>query len=149
MLEYMQLALELAREAAERGEVPVGAVVVRDDDGAVIGRGYNMREERQSPAAHAEMIAIEDAAKTIGSWRLCGCTLYVTLEPCPMCMGAIINARIGKVVFGAFDKAAGCCGSVVNMAKLDFQSKPELLGGIMEDECAVMLGEFFRELRQN
>ena len=144
--EYMTLCIELAKKAAEKGECPVGAIVV-DKDGRIIGEGYNMRETEQMPTAHAEIIAIEQAAKAMNSWRLTECTLYVTLEPCPMCAGAIINARISTLVFGAYDLKAGCIDSVVRLCDIPLDNKPEIYGGIYEDECLSLLREFFGNLR--
>lgn len=145
---YMKKALELARIAAEQGEVPVGAVVVKKSSGEIIGRGFNRREYGRSPLTHAEIIAIDEASRRLGGWRLIDCELFVTLEPCPMCAGAMINSRIERVVFGAFDPKAGSCGSVVNLFELPYNHKPELKGGVLEAECAGILSEFFRELRQ-
>jgi tRNA(adenine34) deaminase len=145
---YMKKALELARIAAEQGEVPVGAVVVKKSSGEIIGRGFNRREYGRSPLTHAEIIAIDEASRRLGGWRLIDCELFVTLEPCPMCAGAMINSRIERVVFGAFDPKAGSCGSVVNLFELPYNHKPELVGGVLEAECAGILSEFFRELRQ-
>lgn len=145
---YMKKALELARIAAEQGEVPVGAVVVKKSSGEIIGRGFNRREYGRSPLTHAEIIAIDEASRRLGGWRLIDCELFVTLEPCPMCAGAMINSRIERVVFGAFDPKAGSCGSVVNLFELPYNHKPELVGGVLESECAGILSEFFRELRQ-
>ena len=145
MIKYMKEALRLAQCAAQNGEVPVGAVIVKDSE--IIATGANRRESDKSPTAHAEILAIQEASKALGSWRLDGCTLYVTLEPCPMCMGAIINSRIGKVVFGAFDLKAGACGSVVNLNKYAFNHHPEVIGGIMEDECGEILTDFFKKIR--
>ena len=144
---YMERALALAKTAAEKGEIPVGAVVVRD--GEIIGEGYNRREELKSPSAHAEIIALEAAAKCLGDWRLSDCSLYVTLEPCPMCAGAIINARIKEVVFGAFDKRQGSASpdSVVNLFSLGFDQRVEVFGGIKETECKALLSEFFESKR--
>lgn len=142
-------ALELARYAATLGEAPIGAVVVKKSSGEIIGRGYNRREIDKSPLAHAEIMALDEASKTLGGWRVVDSVLYVTLEPCPMCAGAIINSRIDKVVYGASDKKAGSCGSVVNLFELDYNHKPELLGGVLESECAGVLSEFFKELRKN
>ena len=142
-------ALELARYAATLGEAPIGAVVVKKSSGEIIGRGYNRREVDKSPLAHAEIMALDEASKTLGGWRVVDSVLYVTLEPCPMCAGAIINSRIDRVVYGASDKKAGSCGSVVNLFELDYNHKPELLGGVLEDECAGVLSEFFKELRKN
>lgn len=145
MIKYMKEALRLAQCAAQNGEVPVGAVIVKD--GEIIATGANRRESDKSPTAHAEILAIQEASKALGSWRLDGCALYVTLEPCPMCMGAIINSRIEKVVFGAFDLKAGACGSVVNLNKYAFNHHPEVIGGIMEDECGEILTDFFKKIR--
>lgn len=147
--EYMLEALKLARYAASLGEAPIGAVVVKKSSGEIIGRGYNRREADKSPLAHAEIMALDEASRTLGGWRVVDSVLYVTLEPCPMCAGAIINSRIDRVVFGASDKKAGSCGSVVNLFELDYNHKPELLGGVLEDECAGVLSEFFKELRKN
>ena len=146
MFKFMKEALALADEAKMMGEVPVGAVIVKD--GQIIGRGKNTRETKNSPIGHAEIEAIIDASKNIGAWRLDGCTMYVTLEPCAMCMGACINARIKEIVFGAFDLKAGACGSVVNLNSFSFNHHPKLLGGIMEDECSAILTEFFKNLRK-
>lgn len=145
--EFMNRALELAKIAREKGEVPIGAVVVKNNE--IIGEGYNLREQKGSVIAHAEIMAIESAAKKLGDWRLDGCSLYVTLEPCPMCAGAIINARIAEVVFGAFDKRAGsCCGdSVVDLFACGYDQRPEVFGGIKEKECADLLSEFFKDKR--
>ena len=145
--DYMEQALALAREAAAHGEVPVGCVIVKD--GKVIGRGRNRREEKQAVYSHAEMEAIAQANAALDSWRLEGCDLYVTLEPCPMCAGAIINARLDRVVFGAFDPKAGSCGSVVNLFDLPYNHRPKLEGGVLEADCARLLSSFFEQLRQN
>ena len=139
--EYMRQALDLAREAAAAGEVPVGCVIVRD--GAVVGRGRNRREERQAAWSHAEMEAMAEANRTLGTWRLDGCTLYVTLEPCPMCAGAILNARVSRVYFGARDREMGACGGVMNLFMEDFPHPPALVGGVLEAECARVLSGFF------
>ena len=143
---YMSQALELAREAADAGEVPVGCVIVRD--GAVIGRGRNRREEKQAVCSHAEMEAMAQANAALGSWRLDGCALYVTLEPCPMCAGAILNARIPKVFYGARDSAFGACGGVTNLFMEQFPHRPALVGGILAEDCQAVLAEFFEKLRQ-
>ena len=139
---WMKEALLLAREAAACGEVPVGCVIVCG--GVVVGRGRNRREEKQSALSHAEMEAIRGA---LGSWRLEDCALYVTLEPCPMCAGAILNARIPRVFYGARDEAMGACGGVLNLFMEDFPNTPALVGGILEEECRAVLGDFFRGLR--
>ena len=142
---YMREALALAREAAQAGEAPVGCVIVRD--GLIVGRGRNRREEKQSAASHAEMEAIAQANGTLGTWRLADCELYVTLEPCPMCAGAILNARIRRVWYGARDKAFGACGGVMNLFMEDFPNRPALVGGILEAECREVLAGFFSGLR--
>ena len=142
---YMAQALALAREAAAHGEVPVGCVIVKD--GAVVGRGRNRREEKQAVFSHAEMEAIASANEALGTWRLDGCTLYVTLEPCPMCAGAIINARIRRVYYGARDPAMGACGGVLNLFMEDFPRRPQLVGGVLGEDCRGVLSEFFRKLR--
>ncbi|MBD5080827.1 MAG: nucleoside deaminase [Ruminococcaceae bacterium] len=145
--EMMLKALELAKKAYEMGETPVGAVVV-DKDGNIIGEGYNRRECDNSPTAHAEILAIEAAAKYLGSWRLTDCTLYVTLEPCPMCAGAIINSRLKRLVYGAFDDKGGACASVVNLFELPFNHKPLVRSRILEKECGELLTSFFEDLRK-
>lgn len=147
MDEYMKRALALAEEAAAEGEVPVGAVVVQRKTGRIIGEGRNRRETAKNALAHAEVIAIDQACRTLGGWRLPDCALYVTLEPCPMCCGAIINARIDQVVFGAYDPKSGSAVSVQNMFGMPYNYRPELIGGIMEQECAELLSDFFRRLR--
>ncbi len=144
---YMAMAMELAREAAAEGETPVGAVIVRND-GFIAGRGRNSREKNRNALCHAEVIAINEACTTLGGWRLSGCTLYVTLEPCPMCAGAIINSRIDRVVFGAGDSVAGSAGGLVNLFELGFGYRPTVEGGIMKDESEVLLRDFFSELRR-
>ena len=144
--DYMALALELAREAGRAGEVPVGCVIVRD--GQVVGRGRNRREEKGATASHAEMEAIAQVNEAFGTWRLDGCALYVTLEPCPMCAGAILNARISKVFYGTRDPAFGACGGVLNLFMEPFPNRPALVGGILEKPCRQVLSEFFRELRE-
>ena len=142
---FMLWALELARKAAEQGEVPVGAVVVQN--GVIVGEGFNRREAEQNALAHAEMLAISRACETLHTWRLSGCELYVTLEPCPMCTGAIINAHIDTVVFGAEDDRAGCCGTAANLFTLPYSHRPEVYPGFFEAECKELLREFFRKLR--
>ena len=147
-LYFMNIALELAKEAGERGEVPVGAIIV-DKNGEIISKAYNLRETDKNAVAHAELIAIQDACKTLGGWRLSGCTLYVTLEPCPMCTGAIVNSRIERVVFGAYDMQAGCCGSVANFNAYPFNHAFDIVGGVMETECREVLTQFFNNKRKN
>ncbi|MBS5737183.1 MAG: tRNA adenosine(34) deaminase TadA [Clostridiales bacterium] len=142
---FMKEAIKRAKKAEARAEVPVGAVIVRD--GKIISSGYNRREEKQNSLLHAEISAIDRACKKLGSWRLCGCTLYVTLEPCPMCAGAVINSRIDRVVFGAFDKRFGAMGSVCELHKMPFNHFPEAVGGVCEEECLSLLREFFKKLR--
>lgn len=142
---YMRQALLLAREAAAAGEVPVGCVIVRG--GEIVGRGRNRREEKRSALSHAETEAIAQANRTLRSWRLEDCALYVTLEPCPMCAGAILNARIPRVYYGARDTAMGACGGVLNLFMEDFPHPPQLVGGILDEECRAVLGAFFRTLR--
>ena len=144
--EYMALALDLAREAAEAGEVPVGCVIA-DSEGRVIGRGRNRREERSDATAHAEVEAIRQACAAVGSWRLEGCALYVTLEPCPMCTGAIINARIPIVVFGAREALTGSCGSVIDLFSENYGHRPAVYGGVLAEDCAALLRDFFRGKR--
>lgn len=143
--EIMLRAIELAGCAAQLDEVPVGAVVVKD--GEIVGEGFNRRETGKNALAHAELEAIDNACKRLGGWRLHMCELYVTLEPCPMCTGAIINSRIRRVVFGAFDPKAGSAGSVVNLCELPYNHKPEIKGGFMKEECAALLSDFFADLR--
>lgn len=144
-LQFMDEALRLAREAAEEGEVPVGCVIVRN--GQIVGRGRNRRETGKTALGHAEIEAINEACRTLGGWRLWDCTLYVTLEPCPMCAGAIVNARIPKVVFGASDPKCGACGSVCDLFSMEFNHHPEVQKGIREEEAAALLADFFRQLR--
>ena len=148
MKEYIKEALELAQKAKQLGEVPVGAVIVKD--GEIIASGYNRRETYNNALGHAEIMAINEACRKLGSWRLDGCELYVTLEPCPMCAGAIINSRIKRVVFGAFDKKSGSCShdSVVNLLELPYNHTPEVWAGIMETECGKILTDFFDNLRE-
>ena len=142
----MRAALQLANEAAAQGETPVGAVVVYD--GTIVGTGRNQREQNKNALCHAEIEAINEACKNLGGWRLWQCELYVTLEPCPMCVGAIINARIPRVWYGAHDPKAGSCGSVVNLFALPYNHKPECTGGVLEEECAALLKQFFSRLRK-
>lgn len=142
---YMKAALKLARKAADEGEVPVGAVVVCD--GKIVGRGRNRRETKKNALCHAEIEAINKACKKLGGWRLHRCDLYVTLEPCPMCTGAIINSRIKTLYYGAPDPKAGSCGTLVNLFDIAYNHKPEVVAGLLEEECAETLRTFFRELR--
>lgn len=144
--EMMERALALASIAAERGEIPVGALVV-NAEGEIIGEGYNRREELQSPIAHAEILAIESSAKKIGSRRLTGCTLYVTLEPCPMCAGAIMNAGLKRLVYGAFDDKNGACASVVALFDEKFTHIPMVRSRVLEQRCGEILTDFFKTLR--
>ena len=143
---YMSAALELAREAAAAGEIPVGCVIVKD--GEIIGRGRNRREEERSALAHAEVEAIAEVCKALGDWRLEDCTLFVTLEPCPMCTGAIINARVGEVVYGAKEENTGSCGSVINLFEENYGHKPRVYGSVLKEECAAVMREFFEKLRK-
>lgn len=144
--DYMEQALALAREAAAHGEVPVGCVIVKD--GKVIGRGRNRREEKQAVYSHAEMEAMAQANAALDSWRLEGCDLYVTLEPCPMCAGAILNSRIRRVVYGAADAKAGCCGSVTDLFALPFNHHPAVERGLRAEEAQALLQAFFLRLRE-
>ncbi len=144
--DFMNLAIEQAKLAAAELEVPVGAVIVRN--GEVVSVGRNRRECGKNALAHAEIEAIDLACKKLGGWRLWECDMYVTLEPCPMCTGAIINSRIRRLVFGASDLKAGSCGSVVNLFDLPYNHKPETVSGFMAEECASLLSEFFADLRK-
>lgn len=145
--DYMRAALALAHAAAADGEVPVGCVIV-DAEGRIIGRGRNRRERTHRADAHAEMEAIAEACRALGTWRLDGCALYVTLEPCPMCAGAIINSRIEKVTFGAYDEKNGAAGSKINLFEVPFTFRTEYEGGVMEEACRRMLSDFFLKLRE-
>ena len=144
--EYMYRALELARQCIADGDVPVGCVIV-SPDGTVVGEGRNRREADGLATAHAEVEAINMACKTLNSWRLSGCTLYVTLEPCPMCAGAIINARVDEVRYGAREEKSGCCGSVLNLFEERFNHHPRIYGGLLAEECQQVLADFFQKLR--
>jgi len=144
-IRFMEAALALAGEAAAEGEVPVGCVIVRK--GEIVGRGRNRRERNKSALAHAEIEAISEACRCLGGWRLWECTLYVTLEPCPMCAGAIINARIPRVVYGASDAKCGAVRSVCSLFSMEFNHHPQVESGVLEEECAALLTEFFRKLR--
>ena len=143
--QFMRRCIELANNAAAGGDVPVGAVVVRN--GEIIGEGINRREQQNNPILHAEIEAIEAAAKVLGGWRLDNCDLYVTLEPCPMCAGAIINSRIKNVYFGAYDKKAGSLGTLTDLSEIKYNHKPVVWGGMLQDECANQLSAFFKKLR--
>jgi len=143
---WMKKALNQARKAEALGEVPIGAVIIKD--GTILGRGFNQRECKNDPSAHAEMIAVRQASKKLNAWRLTGTTLYVTLEPCPMCMGAILLARMDRVVFGCLDPKAGAAGSLYNLAEdRRFNHRVELAGGVLKEECSEILSNFFRKLR--
>ena len=144
-LDFMREALSLARKAAEMGEVPVGCIIVRGQE--IVGRGYNRRETDKSALAHAEIQAIDQACRTLGGWRLWECTLYVTLEPCAMCAGAILNARIPRVVYGASDRKFGACGSVCSLFSMDFNHHPQVEAGLLEEESRALLQDFFQNLR--
>ena len=144
-LYFMDQALELAKEAAAEGEVPVGCVIVRN--GEIVGRGRNRRETAKTALGHAEIEAIAEANRNLGGWRLWECTLYVTLEPCPMCAGAIVNARIPRVVYGASDSKCGACGSVCDLFNMDFNHHPKVESGIREEEAAALMTDFFQNLR--
>ena len=144
---FMERAIALAQISALEGEVPVGAVVVKDNQ--IVGEGRNRRELGKNALYHAELEAIDNACKKLGGWRLWQCDLYVTLEPCPMCAGAIINSRIKRVFFGAYDKKAGSFGSVADFNAIAYNHKPEIISGIMEDICSLMLTDFFKNLRRN
>ena len=144
--DYMNLAIEQAKISASELEVPVGAVIIRN--GEVISVGRNRRENGKNALAHAEIEAIDLACKKLGGWRLWECEMFVTLEPCPMCTGAIINSRIRRLVFGAGDYKAGSCGSVVNLFDLPYNHKPEVVSGFMQEECSALLTEFFADLRK-
>ena len=145
--DYMTAALGMAREAFDDGEVPVGAVIVKD--GEIIAAGRNRREKAKNALLHAEIDAINNACNKLGGWRLWNCEIYVTLEPCPMCAGAIINAHIPKVYFGAYDFKNGSCGTITNLFEMPYNFKPEYEGGILEEDCAGILKDFFKKLRDN
>ena len=142
---FMDAAIELAKEAAAEGEVPVGCVIVRN--GEIVGRGRNRRERGKTALGHGEIEAIAKACRNLGGWRLWECTLYVTLEPCPMCAGAIINARIPRVVYGASDAKCGACGSVCDLFSMEFNHHPTVEKGVREEACSALLTEFFQNLR--
>jgi len=145
-INFMREALKLAEAAGNIGEAPIGCVIVHKNK--IIASGYNRRECEQNALAHAEITAMKIACEKIGYWRLCGCDLYVTLEPCAMCAGAIINARVDRVIFGAYDKKAGAFGSVINLNDYNFNHKPEIIGGILAEESSELLSGFFRDLRK-
>ncbi|MEG0979037.1 MAG: tRNA adenosine(34) deaminase TadA [Oscillospiraceae bacterium] len=142
---FMRQALLLAQQSCDEGEVPVGAVVVKD--GVIVGKGRNRREFSKNALSHAELEAIDEACKTLGGWRLFECDMYVTLEPCPMCAGAIINSRIKRLVYGAQDSKAGSIGSVINLFDLPYNHRPQVVCGVLKEECAKILTDFFKELR--
>ena len=143
----MQKAWKQAKVAAKKGEVPVGAVLVKD--GRIIARAHNLRESTKDPTAHAEILAMRRAAKKLGGWRLSGCVLYATMEPCPMCAGAVVNARIERVVFGAYDEKAGCCGTVLDLSgQAKFNHAFKVTGGVWEAQCRAILQDFFRAKRK-
>lgn len=144
-IKYMQIALDEARVAAAEGEIPVGAVIVKG--GEIIATAHNNREATGDATGHAELLAIRRACEVLGGWHLEKCTLYVTLEPCPMCMGAIINSRLGRVVFGAKDAKAGACGSVIDLRSYPLNHKPQVEHGFMKEECASVLSDFFKNKR--
>lgn len=143
--EYMRAALALAQRAGQEGEVPVGCVIVCG--GEIVGRGWNRREQTQNALEHAEMMALAEACRTLGRWRLSDCRLFVTLEPCPMCAGAILNARVGEVCYGASDPEYGACGGVINLFEEAFRHRPRLYGGVLAQDCAALLRNFFETLR--
>nr|WP_205181543.1 tRNA adenosine(34) deaminase TadA [Priestia taiwanensis] len=146
--QYMKVAIEQAREAEAIGEVPIGAVVVHNDE--IISKAYNLRERDQRSIAHAELLAIDEACKKLGTWRLEEATLYVTLEPCPMCAGAIVLSRVKRVVYGATDPKGGCAGTLMNLLQEErFNHQAEVVSGVLEEECGAMLTNFFRTLRLN
>ncbi len=143
---FMLAAVEMAKEAFDDGEVPIGAVIVRN--GEIVAYGRNRREKEKNALLHAEIDAVNNACKALGGWRLWNCEMYVTLEPCPMCAGAIINAHLPKVYFGAYDLKNGSCGTVTNLFEMPFTFKPEYYGGLMEEECSQLLKDFFKKLRK-
>lgn len=145
---YMQRALELASHAAALGEVPVGAVIVHKPTNRIIGEGWNLRESGKSPLAHAEIMAIDQASRTLGGWRIVDSAIYVTLEPCPMCCGAILHARLDDLIFGAYDPKGGAVQSVEAMFSLPYNYRPQITDGFLQEDCAALLTNFFRQLRQ-
>ena len=144
--EFIDIALKMAKKAYKKNEVPVGAIIVKNNK--VIAKGFNMREKSQNAIMHAEIVAIIKACKKLKTYRLNDCQMYVTLEPCPMCAGAIISARIGKLYFGAYDPKAGCCGSVYNLMEGNFNHKPQVEGGILKEQCGKILTNFFKKRRK-
>lgn len=145
---WMREALREAHKAYELGEVPIGAVLVRGEE--VIARGHNLRESMRDPTAHAEILVLQQAAQRLGGWRLSGCTLYVTLEPCPMCAGALVQARVERLVYGAPDPKAGCAGTLLNLVQFSpFNHQLEMRSGLLQEECAALLQQFFRQLRKS
>ncbi len=147
--EYMKIALSLAGKAFDINEVPVGAIVVKKSTGEIVGQGYNRRETDKNPLAHAEIAAIKEASERLGGWRLIGCEMFVTLEPCPMCCGAIINSRIERVIYGAPDLKSGSVNSVIKMFELPFNHKPDVVSGTLKNECSNIISDFFSQLRKN
>lgn len=145
-MDYMAIALQLAKKAERKGDVPVGAVIVKNDK--IISKAYNRKQKYNNAIMHAEVIAINKACKKLKTYRLNDCQMYVTLEPCPMCAGAIISARIGKLYFGAYDPKAGCCGSVYNLMEGNFNHKPQVEGGILKEQCGKILTNFFKKRRK-
>ena len=143
---WMRIALEESAQAAEAGEIPVGAVVV-DGEGKLLARTHNLSETNQLPTHHAEILAVEAACTAKGTWRLSDCTVYVTLEPCPMCMGALIHARVKKIVFGASDPRAGACGSLIDLSDYALEASPEILGGVLAEDCIAPIRSFFEKAR--
>ncbi len=147
--EYMELAVKLARKSYKNNEAPIGCVIVRDD-GVIVGKGYNKRNKKGTVLGHAEIMAIKKACKACGDWRLEDCTMYVTLEPCQMCAGAIVQSRMKKVVIGAMSPKSGCAGSVINLLQMsEFNHQVEIEKGILEEKCASLMSEFFKELRNS
>lgn len=145
---YMRMALEEAEQAAEQGEIPVGAVVVAGD-GTVLARTHNLCETNRMPTDHAELLAVQEACRRLQNWRLSDCTVYVTLEPCPMCMGALIHARVKRIVFGASDPRAGACGSLIDLPSYPLEASPEIQGGVLAEEGLALLRSFFSRAREN
>ena len=143
---FMSQALELAKKSASEFEVPVGAIITYENK--IISCGRNRREALNNPLAHAEIEAINDASKKLGTWRLSGCSIYITLEPCPMCAGAIINSRIDRVIYGADDSKSGSCNSVINLFELPYNHKPKITYGVLKNECSEILSNFFKYLRK-